>query len=127
VAPLPHAVLDVDPVWHPTAFTTNRDRLLAGDVATKSLAAVLSHPRVRRLLSRAPPLAPHRARAELVDCLQRLMPALGGRDDRLGIGLPQEGLGRLVMMLAALLPMHEDLSASLNGRKLDLQRRFDTI
>jgi transposase len=41
-----------DPVWHPTAFTTNRDRLLGGDVAAKFLAAVLSHPRVRQLLSR---------------------------------------------------------------------------
>src|SRR5262245_25868374 len=41
-----------DPVWHPTAFTTNRDRLLEGDVAAKFLAAVLSHPRVRQLLSR---------------------------------------------------------------------------
>jgi transposase len=41
-----------DPVWHPTAFTTNRDRLLAGDLAAKFLAAVLSHPRVRQLLSR---------------------------------------------------------------------------
>jgi hypothetical protein len=40
-----------DPIWHRTAFTTNRERLLAGDVATKFLAAVLSHPRVRRLLS----------------------------------------------------------------------------
>ena len=41
-----------DPVWHPSAFTTNRDRLLAGDVAAKFLAAVLNHPRVRQLLSR---------------------------------------------------------------------------
>ena len=39
-------------VWHPTAFTTNRDRLLEGDVAAKLLEAVLSHPRVRQLLSR---------------------------------------------------------------------------
>jgi transposase len=41
-----------DPVGHPTAFTTNRDRLLEGDVAAKVLAAVLNHPRVRQLLSR---------------------------------------------------------------------------
>jgi transposase len=40
-----------DPVWHPTAFTTNRDRLLDGEVAAKLLAAVLDHPRVRQLLS----------------------------------------------------------------------------
>ena len=35
-----------DPVWHPTAFTTNRDRLLEGEVAAKFLAAVLGHARV---------------------------------------------------------------------------------
>jgi transposase len=39
-------------VWHPTAFTTNRDRLLDGDVARRFLAAVLNHPEVRGLLSR---------------------------------------------------------------------------
>jgi transposase len=41
-----------DPAWHPTAFTTNRDRLLEGEVAAKFLAAVLGHARVRQLLSR---------------------------------------------------------------------------
>ena len=41
-----------DPVWHPTAFTTNRDRLLQGDVAAKFLAAVRNNARVRQLLSR---------------------------------------------------------------------------
>src|SRR5262245_40865349 len=41
-----------DPVWHPTAFATNRDRLLEGEVAAKFLAAVLDHARVRQLLSR---------------------------------------------------------------------------
>jgi transposase len=41
-----------DAVWHPTAFTTNRDRLLEGEVAAKFLAAVLEHARVRQLLSR---------------------------------------------------------------------------
>jgi hypothetical protein len=37
---------------HPTAFTTNRDRLLEGEVASTFLAAVLDHARVRQLLSR---------------------------------------------------------------------------
>jgi transposase len=41
-----------DPVWHPTAFTTNRDRLLAGEVAARFLAAVLNQARLRQLLSR---------------------------------------------------------------------------
>lgn len=40
-----------DPVWDPTTFTKNRDRLLAGDVAVKFLAAVLAQPKVRALLS----------------------------------------------------------------------------
>jgi len=38
-------------VWHPTAFTTNRDRLLDGDIARRFLAAILSRPEVRGLLS----------------------------------------------------------------------------
>jgi transposase len=41
-----------DPMWHPTASTTNRERLLQGGVAAKFLAAVLDHARVRQLLSR---------------------------------------------------------------------------
>ena len=40
-----------DPVWDPTTFGKNRDRLLAGDMASKFLAAVLAHPKVSRLLS----------------------------------------------------------------------------
>ena len=40
-----------DPVWDATTFTKNRDRLLAGDVAVKFLAAVLAQPRVKALLS----------------------------------------------------------------------------
>lgn len=40
-----------DPVWDATTFTKNRDRLLAGEVATKFLAAVLARPKVKALLS----------------------------------------------------------------------------
>ncbi len=40
-----------DAAWDPTTFGKNRDRLLAGDVAHKVLAAVLAHPKVKRLLS----------------------------------------------------------------------------
>jgi IS5 family transposase len=40
-----------DPVWDATTFTKNRDRLLAGDVAVKFLAAVLAQPKVKVLLS----------------------------------------------------------------------------
>jgi len=40
-----------DPVWVPTVFTKNRDRLLEADVARKFLAALLNHKEVRTLLS----------------------------------------------------------------------------
>jgi transposase len=40
-----------DAVWDATSFTKNRDRLLAGAVAGKFLAAVLSQDKVKRLLS----------------------------------------------------------------------------
>jgi transposase len=39
------------PVWDPTVFTKNRDRLLDGEVAAKFLAAVLGQTRVKTLLS----------------------------------------------------------------------------
>jgi len=40
-----------DPVWVPTVFTKNRDRLLAGDIATAFLHAVLQAADTRGLLS----------------------------------------------------------------------------
>ena len=40
-----------DPAFDHSSFSKNRDRLLAGEVAAKFLAAVLARPRVKRLLS----------------------------------------------------------------------------
>ena len=40
-----------DPVWHPTTFTKNRDRLLAGEVAATFFAAVRTQARTAGLLS----------------------------------------------------------------------------
>jgi transposase len=40
-----------DSAWDQTTFGKNRDRLLAGDVARKFLAAVVAHPKVKQLLS----------------------------------------------------------------------------
>jgi transposase len=40
-----------DSAWDHSTFSKNRDRLLAGDIAAKFLAAVLAQPRVKRLLS----------------------------------------------------------------------------
>ena len=40
-----------DAVWDHSTFSKNRDRLLEGNVAAKFLSAVLTQPRVKRLLS----------------------------------------------------------------------------
>src|SRR5882762_3280085 len=40
-----------DPVWDPTTFTKNRDRLQTGEVFTKFMSKLLSHPQVKPLLS----------------------------------------------------------------------------
>jgi hypothetical protein len=41
-----------EPVWHPTTFTKNRDRLVGGAIAEAFLAGVLRHAEARGLLSR---------------------------------------------------------------------------
>ena len=40
-----------DPVWDPTTFTKNRDRLQNGEVFTKFMTKLLNHPQVEPLLS----------------------------------------------------------------------------
>ncbi len=40
-----------DPVWDPTSFTKNRDRLHDGDVFAKFMTKLLNHPQVKPLLS----------------------------------------------------------------------------
>jgi transposase len=40
-----------EPVWVPTVFTKNRDRLLNADIARKLMAAILAHEKVAPLLS----------------------------------------------------------------------------
>ena len=40
-----------DAVWDHSVFSKNRDRLLEGDIAAKFLAALLSQPKVKKLLS----------------------------------------------------------------------------
>src|SRR6056297_1614812 len=42
-----------DPVWVPTVFTKNRDRLLTTDMSRKVMAAILAHRAVAPLLSDA--------------------------------------------------------------------------
>jgi transposase len=40
-----------DPVWDPSVFTKNRDRLQSGEVFTKFMSKLLNHPQVKPLLS----------------------------------------------------------------------------
>ncbi len=40
-----------DPVWVPTVFSKNRDRLLTTEMSRRVMAAILAHPEVRPLLS----------------------------------------------------------------------------
>jgi transposase len=40
-----------DPVWDPTSFTKNRDRLQDGEVFAKFMSRLLNHPQVKPLLS----------------------------------------------------------------------------
>ena len=40
-----------DPVWDPTTFTKNRDRLQNGEVFAKFMSKLLNHPQVKPLLS----------------------------------------------------------------------------
>ncbi len=42
-----------DPVWVPTVFTKNRDRLLTTEISRKMMAAILAHREVAPLLSDA--------------------------------------------------------------------------
>lgn len=41
-----------DPVWDASVFSKNRDRLLGEAITAKFLAAIVDHPRVKRLLSK---------------------------------------------------------------------------
>src|SRR3546814_12980465 len=38
-------------VWDHSSFSTNRDRLLSGEIAAKFLRAILAQPKVKRLIS----------------------------------------------------------------------------
>jgi hypothetical protein len=40
-----------DAVWDASSFSKNRDRLLEGEAAAAFLAAIVAHPKVRRLTS----------------------------------------------------------------------------
>src|SRR5512135_317732 len=40
-----------EPVWHPTVFSKNRDRLLEGAVAEEFFSLIVNHARQKRLLS----------------------------------------------------------------------------
>ena len=55
-----------DPVWDPTTFTKNRDRLQNGEVFAKFMTKLLNHPQIKPLLSAGNGATDlHRQRAEI--------------------------------------------------------------
>ena len=50
-----------EPVWHPTVFTKNRDRLLAGAVAEEFFSLIVDQARSRKLLGDSHGLSPARS------------------------------------------------------------------
>jgi transposase len=78
-----------DAVWDHSTFSKNRDRLLAGEIAAKFLSAVLSRPRVKRLLS-SDHFSVDGTLVEAWASMKSFKPRDGGRDDDPGDG-PGDG------------------------------------
>ena len=74
-----------DPVWHPTTFTKNRDRLLSGDVAAAFFEAVhVPHPVPWAHICAMPPGVAHTPRAPRSACDTQ-----ASRDARSGCTAPR--------------------------------------
>ena len=73
------------PIWDVTVFTKNRERLLSGDVAARFLAAVLTQPRVKALLSEDH-FSVDGTLIEAWASLKSFTPREGGGDDDGGAG-----------------------------------------
>jgi transposase len=90
-----------DPAWDHSSFTKSRDRLLEGEIAAKFLAATLSQPRVKRLLSSehfSVDLAARRRRpvpASYSTAMKDLLRPPCFKVDDLGVDLPFFGGQRL--------------------------------
>ena len=76
-----------DPAWDHSVFWKNRDRLLEGEIARKYLAALLSQPKVRRLLS-SDPFSVDGTLVEAWASMKSFKPKQEGGDD------PPPGSGR---------------------------------
>jgi len=76
-----------DAVWDHSVFSKNRDRLLEGDIAAKFLAAVLTQPKIKRLLS-SEHFSVDGTLVEAWASLKSLRPRDGGEDG------PPTGTGR---------------------------------
>ena len=81
-----------EPVWDATSFTKNRDRLLEGDVARAFLAAVLSIPRVKRLMS-SDYFSVDGTLIEAWASMKSFTPKDGGDDAPPSDGTPSSGAG----------------------------------
>ena len=78
------------PVWDPTVFSKNRDRLIEGEIAAKFLAAVLGQPRVKALLSDEH-FSVDGTLIEAWASMKSFRPRDGKGDDRGGDGAPPAG------------------------------------
>jgi transposase len=74
-----------DPIWDHSVFSKNRDRLLEGEIAAKFLGAVLTQPKVKRLLS-SDHFSVDGTLVEAWASMKSLRPRDGGGGDDLPIG-----------------------------------------
>jgi transposase len=84
-----------DPAWDHSSFSTNRDRLLEGEIAARFLGAVLAQPRVKRLLS-SEHFSVDGTLIEAWASMKSFRPKSpsSGEDPRNGSGAPPSGGGR---------------------------------
>jgi transposase len=75
-----------DPVWDPTTFTKNRERLQNGEVFTKFMTSLLNHLQVKPLLSDEHfcNCSPPRFRAGRLSAGRAILTSDGGADSSSG-------------------------------------------
>lgn len=82
-----------DPIWVATVFTKNRDRLMEVDISAKVLAGIVSHERVRGLLSHDH-FSVDGTLIEAWASMKSFRPKDGSDDDSPGSGRPSDRAGR---------------------------------
>jgi transposase len=80
-------------IWDASSFSKNRERLLAGDAAAAFLAAIVAHPKVRRLVS-TDHFSVDGTLIEAWASMTRFRPQAAGEDPPDGGAPPEGGQGR---------------------------------